>query len=112
MLLTTTSIRKGERRVQQETLALLHLDHSSILDGAQLRVAVKRDVPQPEREACAVAGDLMLHQHLVQLSHQHLSRNLIIQSRGHLHHCAYAPVSSCHTSQPEAQSVPLREAGS
>lgn len=90
MLLIATADRKDEKSVKQcETVTLLHLDHGSILDGAELRVAVKRDVPQPEREACAVAGDLMLHQHLVQLPHQHLARNLIAEQRGHLHDRIY-----------------------
>lgn len=82
----------------EETVTLLHLDHCSILDGAQLRVAVKRDVPQPEREACAVAGDLVLHERLGQLSHQHLTPNLYTEQRGRLHDCICTTVSTCSTS--------------
>lgn len=76
-----------------ETVTLLHPDHCSILDGAQLGVAVQRDVPQPQREARAVAGDLVLHQHLVQLGHQHLTRNLIAETRGGVH--TVAQTCSC-----------------
>lgn len=62
--------------MEQETVTVLHLDHCSVLDaldGGHFRVAVKRDAPQPEREARAVAGVLMLRQQLVHLCHQHLT---------------------------------------
>lgn len=108
MLLITTSDRKDEKSVKQETVTLFHLDDCSILDGAQLRVAVKRDVPQPERETRAVAGDLMLHQGLVQLPHQHLTRDLTTEQRGLSHHCMDMMVSNCYTSQPEVQSFLLQ----
>lgn len=60
-------------RVERETLTLLHPDRRSVRDGAQLCVAVEGDAPHPEREARAVAGDLVLHQQLVQLRRQRLT---------------------------------------
>lgn len=60
----------------REALTLHHLDQRSVpdaLDGAQLCEAVERGAAQLKGEACAVAGDLVLHQHLVQLYHQQLA---------------------------------------
>lgn len=67
--------RKGE----DEAVTLHHLDQRSVLDaldGAQLCEAVEGGASQLEGETGAVAGDLVLHQHLVQLCHQQLARHL------------------------------------
>lgn len=67
------------KKEKDEAVTLHHLDRRSIpdaQDGAQVCEAVECDASQLEGEACAVAGDLMLHQHLVQLRHQHLARHL------------------------------------
>lgn len=59
-----------------------HLDRCSVLDalnGAQLCEAVQRGAVQLEGETCAMAGELVLHQHSVQLCHQQLARHLRVE---------------------------------
>ncbi len=64
------------RKETDEAVTLHHLDQRSVLDaldGAQLCETVEHDASQQEGEACSMAGDLVLHQHLAQLCHQQLA---------------------------------------
>lgn len=69
---------------QEEAVTLHHLDQRSVpdaLEGAQLFKAVECGAAQLEGEACAVAGDVMVHKHLVKLRHQHLARHLSVEEK-------------------------------
>lgn len=65
-----------KKKEKDEAVTLHHLDQRSFLDaldGAQLCKAVERGASQLKGEACAVAGELVLHQHLMQFHHQQLT---------------------------------------
>lgn len=74
--------KKKRKKEKDEVVTLHHLDQRSVLDaldGAQLCEAIERGASQLEGETCVVAGDLVLHQHLVQLRHQQLAWHLGVE---------------------------------
>lgn len=72
------------QKEQEEAVTLHHLDHRSVTDArdrVQLIKAVERDTTQLEGKARAVAGDLMIHKHLVELHNQHLAGHLMVEEK-------------------------------
>lgn len=65
-------------------ITFYHLDECSILDawdGKQFCETVECRASQVKGKTSAMAGDLVIHEHLVQFCHQHLARYLRAKER-------------------------------